>query len=119
MSRQTNVAGAAVLAGLIAGGGVYAAGHRVSDPALAASAEARAAVTRTHLVVRHGALLHWHPPNVPKLRTPALSSATTPLPAAIPQAAPVPVVAASAPSTHTSPAGSGDDGTETETGGDD
>lgn len=121
MSRQTNVARAAVLAGLIAGGGVYAAGHRVSDPAITASASARATLAGVHPVVRHGGLLRWHPPKMPK--TPKTPTAPAPAQglaiAATSQAVPAPVVAASAPTTQTSPAGSGDDGTEAEAGGDD
>ena len=115
MSRQTNVAGAAVLAGLIAGGGVYAAGHRVGDPAITASADARAALVRVHPVVHHGTLLRWHPPKTPK---PAGGGVPSQQPAVVSQAAPAPVVTASAPVTHTSPAGSADDG-GTEVGGDD
>src|SRR3954452_4054667 len=114
MSRQTNVAGAAVLAGLIAGGGVYAAGHRVGDPA--ASADARAALTQVHPVVHRTELLRWHPPAIP---APVGGGAASSPPAAPAQTVAVPVVAASAPSTHTSPAGSGDEGNETEVGGDD
>ena len=122
MSRQTNVAGAAVLAGLIAGGSVYASGHRVSDPGLTASADARTTLMRVHpTAARHLHLMRWHPVKPPKHIRPQPAPATAPSAPAAPAvtavaAASVPVVAASAPTTHTSPAASGDDGTE---GGDD
>ena len=117
MSRQTNVAGAAVLAGLIAGGGIYAAGHRVGDPALTASADARTTLLRVHpTATRHPHLLAWHPVEPPKHTRPHAAPATSVSAPAV-AAASVPVAVASAPATHTSPAGSGDDGTES--GGDD
>ena len=115
MSRQTNVAGAAVLAGLIAGGSVYASGHRVSDPGLTASADARTTLMRVHpAAARHLHLMRWHPVKPPKHIRPQPAPATAPSAPAVTAvaAASVPVVAASAPTTHTSPAASGDDGTE-------
>ncbi|HET6848969.1 MAG TPA: hypothetical protein VFH74_08930 [Gaiellales bacterium] len=110
MSRQTNVAGAAVLAGLIAGGTVYAAGHRVGDPALTASADARSTLIRIHPAVAHDThLLRWHPARLPKHAHPrVIASGAAPVAPAVAAAAPVAV--ASAPVTHTSPAASGDDG---------
>jgi hypothetical protein len=116
VSRQTNAAGAAVLAGLIAGGAVYASGHRVGDPALTASADARSTLMRVHpTAARHAHLLRWHPVELPK-RPHITVAATAPAPAA--SAAPAPVAVASAPTTHTSPTGSGDDGSESEAGDD-
>ena len=116
MSRETNVAGAAVLAGLIAGGAVYASGHSVSDPALTASADARNTLIRVHATAeRHAHLLRWHPVELP--RRPHIT-AVAPAPPLPPAAAPAPVAVASAPTTHTSPAGSGDDGSESEAGDD-
>ena len=122
MSRQTNVAGAAVLAGLIAGGSVYASGHRVSDPGLTASADARTTLMRVHpTAARHLHLMRWHPVKPPKHVRPQPAPATAPpatavVAASVPVAASAPAVAPSAPTTHTSPAASGDDGSE---GGDD
>jgi hypothetical protein len=117
VSRQTNVAGAAVLAGLIAGGTVYAAGHRVGDPALTASADARSTLNRIHPVAaRHAHLLRWHPVQLPKHAHPrVIVSGAAPAAAAV---AVAPVAVASAPVTHTSPAASGDDGHESEVGDD-
>jgi hypothetical protein len=115
VSRQTNVAGAAVLAGLIAGGTVYAAGHRVGDPALTASADARSTLIRIHPVAAHHAnLLHWHPVEIPKHAHPrVIVSGAAPAAAAA-----APVAVASAPVTHTSPAATDDDGHESEAGDD-
>jgi len=121
VSRQTNVAGAAVLASLIAGGTVYAAGHRVGDPALTASADARNTLIRVHPAVAHDThLLRWHPARPPRHAHPRViapaSAVASAAPAAVAAAAPVAV--ASAPVTHTSPAASSDDGQESG-GGDD
>jgi len=117
--RQTNVAGAAVLAGLIAGGAVYGAGHRVGDPALNASADARSTLMRVHpAAARHTHLLQWHPVQLPKHPRARVSSAAAPVAAPVAVAAAAPVAVTSAPATHTSPVGSGDDGNESE-GGDD
>jgi hypothetical protein len=118
--RQTNVAGAAVLAGLIAGGGVYAAGHRVSDPGIAASADARAILMDIHpTAFQRARLLRWHPVAVPKHVHIKVHAAAAAAPAPAPAVAvAAPVVAPSAPTTHTSPAASGDDGSESG-GGDD
>lgn len=118
MTRQTNVAGAAVLAGLIAGGAVYAAGHRVGDPALTASADARSTLMRVHpTVARHPHLLQWHPLDPPKPHRLHVA-AVAPTAAAGTVAAAAPVAAASVPTTHTSPAASGDDEHESEAGDD-
>jgi hypothetical protein len=112
-----SVAFAAFAAGLVVGGGAYAASHDVGlGDGLAASAGARTRLGQQIPVGRHGrraGLLAWHAPHAPHLRVrphphptfvqvsaPAVSSA----PVAAITTSPAP------PVTRTSPTGGGDDG---------
>jgi hypothetical protein len=107
MINQRHATGAAVLAGLLVGGGAYAARHEVA-PHAAAFASERARLEQRHAGIPHVRLLRWSPPPHRKLHAPALGApvpATTPAPAPA-VAPPPPVAASSAPSTHTSPTGS-------------
>lgn len=102
MNTQPAVAGAAILAGLIVGGGAYAARHGVGAPGTDASAAARSGVVRQIPDGPHVRLAEWHPVRVPRPAAPVAAPVA---------AAPTPVVTApaSAPVTRTSPAASGDD----------
>ena len=119
MSPPTTIASAAVLAGLIVGGGAYTARHGVDGPALAASAAARSGLIRQAPSMPRAHLHRWKPVHVPQHpRTaappPAAASAPIAVPAAV--AAPAVVATASQPTTRTSPVASDDSG---EGGGDD
>lgn len=111
MTTHPAVTGAAVLASLIVGGGVYTARHGTSDAALTASAEARAAIERTATYPHRIKLLSYRPPRVKHAARPASAAApaaslAVSAPAAAPQVAAVP---AQTPVTSTSPTAGGDD----------
>lgn len=113
MTQPTTIAGAAVLAGLIVGGGAYTARHGVDGPALAASAEARSGLTRQAPSVPRTHLKRWKPAHVPKRppRAAAPPAAPAPtVPQTAPAAAPVVVATAAQPTTRTSPVASDDSG---------
>ena len=113
MSQPTTVAGVAVLAGLIVGGGAYTARHGVDGPALAASADARSVLTRQSRSVPRAHLERWKPVHVPKPPTRAAAPSAAPAPATTvtpAAAAPVVVANASQPTTRTSPVASDDSG---------
>jgi hypothetical protein len=108
------VTGAAVLASLIVGGGVYTARHSTSDAALTASADARRAIEHTEANIHRIKLLSYHPPHVKHVarRAPAAATAvdaSVAAPAAAPQVVAVP---AQTPVTSTSPTAGGDDSSE-------
>jgi hypothetical protein len=65
LNTQPTLAGAAILAGLIVGGGAYAARHGVGTPGTDASAAARSGVTRQIPEVPHVHLAEWHPVRLP------------------------------------------------------
>jgi hypothetical protein len=114
VTQPTTIAGAAVLAGLIVGGGAYTARHGVDGPALAASAAARSGLTRQAPSVPRAHLARWKPVHVPKhSRPPAAPPSAAPAPFVTQPAAaaPVAVATASQPTTRTSPV-SGDDSGE-------
>jgi hypothetical protein len=104
VTRQPAVVGAAVLAGLIVGGGAYTARHGVSDAALSSSAKARSGLERQAAPL-HVRLLHWHQPRVPAPR------GTAPLPSTALSASHVVAVTAQAPITRTSVIAGGEDST--------
>lgn len=104
MTRQPAVVGAAVLAGLIVGGGAYTARHGVSDAALSSSARARSGLERQAGPL-HVRLLHWHQPRVPATRPPALLPSTS---LSAPQVA---AVTAQTPVTRTSVIAGSEDST--------
>jgi hypothetical protein len=105
LNTQPALAGAAILAGLIVGGGAYAARHGVGAPGTDASAAARSGVTRQIPKVPHVRLAEWHPVRLPHTATRvAAPVAVTP--------APMATTPAQAPVTRTSPAASGDDSGE-------
>jgi hypothetical protein len=118
VSQPTTIAGAAVLAGLLVGGGAYTARHGVDGPALAASAAARGGLIRQAPSVPRAHLHRWKPVHVPKhprtAAPPPAASAPIAIQAAV--AAPAVVATASQPTTRTSPVASDDSG---EGGGDD
>ena len=117
MLQPTTITGAAVLAGLIVGGGAYTARHGVDGPALAASAATRAELTRTAPTPPRAHLIRWNPVHVPQRpRVAAPPPAATPPIATQVAAAPVAVATAAPPTTRTSPVASDDSG---EGGGDD
>jgi len=113
-----SVAFAAFAAGLVVGGGAYAASHDLGlGDGLAASADARARLGQDMAVGRHGRrlrLVAWHAPRVPHLKPkpprpqgPVLQVVSAPAvsPAPVTSTSPAP------PVTRTSPTG-GDDGGE-------
>ncbi len=124
MTGNSSVAFAAFAAGILVGGGAYAAKHEALGVGASTSADARARIVHeiplaTH---RHSGVLIWRPPHVPKVKrppatavippTPTLVTAPAPTvqaPAPTPVAAPQPTTPA-APVTRTSPTGGGDDG---------
>jgi hypothetical protein len=115
-----SVAFAAFAAGLVVGGGAYAASHDLGlGDGLAASADARARLGQDMPVGRHGRrvrLLGWHAPRVPHLKpprphAPVLQVVSAPAVAPAPVAAPVTSTSPAPPVTRTSPTG-GDDGGE-------
>ena len=125
MTVHPSVALAAFAAGLVVGGGAYAASHDLGlGDGLTASAGARARIGEqipAGRPGRRGQLLDWHAPRVPHIRPhrrPApvfqVASAAAPTVAAAPSAAPVTSTSPAPPTTRTSPTG-GDDGS----GGDD
>ena len=121
MTVHPSVAFAAFAAGLVVGGGAYAASHDLGlGDGLTASAGARARLSEqipAGRAGRRGHLLHWHAPHVPHMKpqraqvplvqvaaaAPAVSSARA--------AAPVTSTSPAPPVTRTSPTG-GDDGGE-------
>jgi hypothetical protein len=114
-----SVAFAAFAAGLVVGGGAYAASHDLGlGDGLTASAGARARIGEqipAGRPGRRGQLLDWHAPRVPHIkprRQPAAVFQTisaTPAVAQAPSAAPVTSTSPAPPTTRTSPTG-GDDG---------
>jgi hypothetical protein len=120
VSQPTTIAGAAVLAGLIVGGGAYTARHGVDGPALAASAAARGGLIRQAPSVPRAHLHRWKPVHVPQhprtAAPPPAAAASAPIAVQAAVAAPVVVATASQPTTRTSPVASDDSG---EGGGDD
>ena len=104
MNTQPAVAGAAIIAGLIVGGGAYAARHVVGAPGVEASIAARSGLVRQIPDVPHVRLAPWHPVRLPRA---AGRVTVTPPPAVAPT--PVATAPAQAPVTRTSPAASGDD----------
>jgi hypothetical protein len=114
-----SVAFAAFAAGLVVGGGAYAASHDVGiGDGLASSAHARARLGQDMPVGRHRRLrlLGWHAPRVPHLkpsrqRAPVLQVASAPAVASAPVTTPVTSTSPAPPVTRTSPTG-GDDGGE-------
>lgn len=119
MSQPTTIAGAAVLAGLLVGGGAYTARHGVDGPALAASAAARGGLIRQAPSVPRAHLHRWKPVHVPKhprTAAPPPPAAPAPIATQAAVAAPAVVATASQPTTRTSPVASDDSG---EGGGDD
>jgi len=104
------VTGAAVLASLIVGGGVYTARHTTSDAALTASADARRAIERTAAYPHRIKLLRYHAPRVKHVARSAPPSPQATVAVAVPAAAPqVVAVPAQTPVTSTSPTAGGDD----------
>jgi hypothetical protein len=111
-----SVAFAAFAAGLVVGGGAYAASHDLGlGDGLAASADARARLGQDMAVGRHGRrlrLVAWHAPRVPHLKPPRPQAPVLQVVSA-PAVSPAPVTSTSPapPVTRTSPTG-GDDGGE-------
>jgi hypothetical protein len=115
-----SVAFAAFAAGLVVGGGAYAASHDLGlGDGLAASADARARLGQEIPVGRHDRRMHlraWHAPHAPHLRLrphpqPTFSQVSAPAVSAAPVAAPVTSTSPAAPPvTRTSPTGGDDDG---------
>ena len=118
MTVHPSVAFAAFAAGLVVGGGAYAASHDLGlGDGLTASAGARARIGEqipAGRPGRRGQLLDWHAPRVPHIkprRQPAavFQISATPAVAQAPAAAPVTSTSPAPPTTRTSPTG-GDDG---------
>ena len=99
MNRQPYVAGAAIVAGLIVGGGAYTARHGIGQPPVDSAAASPSSVAGQIPRVPHVRLAEWHPPKIPKVTV-------------VRAVAPVAVVSSPAPVTRTSPVASGDDGQE-------
>jgi hypothetical protein len=107
------VTGAAVLASLIVGGGVYTARHSTSSAALTASADARRAIEHSEATVHRIKLLSYHPPHAKHVARRAPAAATATASVAVPAAAPqVVAVPAQTPVTSTSPTAGSDDSSE-------
>jgi hypothetical protein len=116
-----SVAFAAFAAGLVVGGGAYAASHDLGlGDGLTGSAGARARLSEQIPAgrdARRGHLLHWHAPHVPHMKPPRAQAplvqvaAVAPAVASVPTAAPVTSTSPAPPVTRTSPTG-GDDGGE-------
>jgi hypothetical protein len=115
-----SVAFAAFAAGLVVGGGAYAASHDLGlGDGLTASAGARARLSEqipAGRARRRGHLLHWHAPHVPHMKpprapapAPLVQVAAAPVVSVAPTAAPVTSTSPAPPVTRTSPTG-GDDG---------
>ena len=118
MTVHPSVAFAAFAAGLVVGGGAYAASHDLGlGDGLAASADARDRLGQDMSVGRHGRrvrLLTWHSPRVPHprrphLRAPVLQVTAAPAVSPAPVTTPVTSTSPAPPVTRTSPTG-GDDG---------
>ena len=67
MNRQPYVAGAAIVAGLIVGGGAYTARHGIGQPPVDSAAASRSSVAGQIPRVPHVRLAEWHPPKIPKV----------------------------------------------------
>ena len=67
MNRQPYVAGAAIVAGLIVGGGAYTARHGVGQPPVDSAAASPSSVAGQIPRVPHVRLAEWHPPKIPKV----------------------------------------------------
>ena len=126
MTGNSSVAVAAFAAGILVGGGAYAAKHDALGVTASTSADARARIVHeiplaTH---RHSGVLIWRPPHVPKVKRPPAATVTAAAPMVVtapapptqaPAPAPAPVAVAqpttpAPPVTRTSPTGGGDDG---------
>jgi hypothetical protein len=114
-----SVAFAAFAAGLVVGGGAYAASHDLGlGDGLTASAGARARLSEqvpTGRAGRRGHLLHWHAPHVPHMKppraqAPLIQVSAAPAVTSAPAAAPVTSTSPAPPVTRTSPTGGDDDG---------
>lgn len=123
MTGNSSVAVAAFAAGILVGGGAYAAKHDVLGAGASTSADARARIVHeiplsTH---RHSSVLTWRPPHVPKVKLPGAPVVTASAPMVV--TVPAPIVQAPAsvpvkvaqptpapPVTRTSPTGGDDDG---------
>lgn len=121
MTVHPSVAFAAFAAGLVVGGGAYAASHDLGiGDGLSTSAGARARLSEqmpAGRAGRRGHLLDWHAPRVPHLKPPRASArlvqvAAAPAVTAAPAAAPVTSSSPAPPVTRTSPTGGDDDGGE-------
>ena len=106
VNRQPYVAGAAIVAGLIVGGGAYTARHGIGQPPVDSAAASRTSIVGHIPRVPHVRLAEWHPPKIPKVTVRVVAPAVTSAPA------PVAAVSSPAPVTRTSPVASGDDGEE-------
>jgi hypothetical protein len=115
------VALAAFAAGLVVGGGAYAASHDIGlGDGLTASAGARAKLSEqipAGRARRRGHLLHWQAPHVPHMKpppapAPLVQVAAVPAVSPAPTAAPVTSTSPAPPVTRTSPTGGDDDGGE-------
>jgi hypothetical protein len=113
-----SVAFAAFAAGLVVGGGAYAASHDLGiGDGLSASAGARARLSEqipAGRPGRRGHLLDWHAPRVPHLKPPRpaapLVQVSAPAVSTAPAAAPVTSTSPAPPVTRTSPTGGDDEG---------
>ena len=63
MNRQPYVAGAAIVAGLIVGGGAYTARHGIGQPPVDSAAASRTSIAGQIPRAPHVRLAEWHPPN--------------------------------------------------------
>lgn len=106
MNRQPYVAGAAIVAGLIVGGGTYTVRHGIGQPPVDTAAGSRNSIVGHIPRVPHVRLAEWHPPQISKVTVRVVAPAVTSAPA------PVAAVPSPAPVTRTSPVASGDDGRE-------
>ena len=121
MTVHPSVAFAAFAAGLVVGGGAYAASHDLGlGDGLTASAGARARISEqipAGRAGRRGHLLDWHAPRVPHPKPRPQTAvvrvaAAAPAVSTAPTAAPVTSTSPAPPVTRTSPTGGDDDGGE-------
>ena len=120
MTVHPSVAVAAFAAGLVVGGGAYAASHDLGlGDGLTASAGARARISEqipAGRAGRRGHLLDWHAPRVPHTKPPRPQAAVVQAASAAPAVSSAPTAAAvtstspAPPVTRTSPTGGDDDG---------